>query len=131
VIIQVFEPRHEKRPDLITEHRPARHPLIVITPAVMVRAVQSRRREEPFEPEENTLVAFVHPQSDLRLAAVAAEAPFAGEESEHVALAELVQSLSVVHREFSIASHDGKVARCCFTVKCNVKHFVVSPSSCT
>ena len=84
----------EIRPDVALEDRhqvlrqcgSPRHPLEVVTFAVVVRAVEARSRNPGMQPAEQRLVADVHAKGDLRLPAIAAEVALADQDPDDQAL---------------------------------------------
>jgi hypothetical protein len=63
----------EQRHELIPQEGAACHPLEVVPPAVVIRAVDTTSGERPFQPPVYGLVPDVHAESHLRLAAITAE----------------------------------------------------------
>src|SRR5437588_1526378 len=87
---------------------------------MVVWAVQAARGESLHQPSEQRLVTYVHAEGHLRLLAIAAERPFADQQSDDDAALKLRQT---AHTHFPI---DRSHALCtatpgCFTVKKNVK----------
>src|ERR1700760_2079656 len=76
------EPLIEERYELVAQVRATSHPLKVVSPAVMIRAVQTSTGEGPLQPPEDRLVPDVHPQRHLGLAAVAAEVAFSDQKPD-------------------------------------------------
>ena len=62
------------------QRRPARHPLVVATARMLIRAVKPCPWERPLKPPEQCLVTHVHAQRDLRLLAVATKVTLAYED---------------------------------------------------
>jgi len=83
---------HERH-QLPLQELPARHPLVVASAPVVVRAVEPTRGEDVLQPEEELLVAYVHPQRHLGLTTVASEMPFPDQEPQEEADREVVEAL--------------------------------------
>jgi hypothetical protein len=73
------------RDHLATEAVAASHPLVVVPAAVVVGAVEPAPRDGRDQPSEEPLVPEVHPQGDLRLAAIPAEVPLPDQQAEQEA----------------------------------------------
>ena len=71
----------EERDEEVAEAGAAGHPLVVVTAAVMIGAIQLGARHGFHQPEKERLVVGVHPQRDLGLLPVAAKMPLADEKS--------------------------------------------------
>jgi hypothetical protein len=78
----------EQRQDVLHQRRPAGHPLVVAAAGVVVGPVEAGARKAVHQPAEHRLVAGVHAQDDLRLAAVAAERALADQEPDDEAAVE-------------------------------------------
>ena len=78
-------------------------PLVVRASTVRVRTIELGPRELPLEPAKGSLVADVHPESDLGLEAITAEVAFTKEESDEEALVKVGQRLGGLH-----GKHDGE-----------------------
>src|ERR1700760_2261801 len=76
------EPLIEERYELVAQVRATSHPLKVVSPAVVIRAIQASTGEGPLQPPEDRLVPDVHPQRHLGLAAVAAEVAFSDQKPD-------------------------------------------------
>ena len=76
------EPSVEYRHKFVTQERAPRHPLKVVSPAVMIRAIEAAPGKCPFQPLEDRLVPDVHAQSHLSLATVATEMTFPDQEPD-------------------------------------------------
>lgn len=61
------------------------HPLVVGAASVVVGPVEAAARDTVGEPTEETFVAGVHAEGDLRLASVSPEVALAGEDAEQEA----------------------------------------------
>ena len=64
--------------------------------AVVVRAVEATAREARLEPSEQRLVAYMHPERDLRVAPVSAEGPLADQQACHDAALEVRQGHGLI-----------------------------------
>lgn len=72
----------QERHELFPEEGSPGHPLEVASAAVVVGTVELASGEGLLEPAEEGLVVGVHPQGDVRLAAVSSEVAFADEEPQ-------------------------------------------------
>ena len=63
----------ESRHELIPQVAAARHPLEVVPPVVVIRAIEASSGKRPFQPLEYRLVPDMHAESHLRLSAVTAK----------------------------------------------------------
>jgi hypothetical protein len=88
--------RLEDWQQLLDERRPARHPLEVAPPAVVIRPVEPRARDARFEPAQQRFVTDVHLERDVGLTAVAAEAALAHQQPDDHALIALAQHGGIV-----------------------------------
>src|SRR6266704_751791 len=76
------EPAVEERHEFIAKVWAPGHPLKVVSPAVVIRAIEASTRKGPLQPPEDRLVPDVHSQSHLGLAAVAAEVPLSDQKPD-------------------------------------------------
>lgn len=72
----------EERDQFFSEEGSSGHPLEVAAAAVVVGTVELASGEGLLEPAEEGLVIGVHPQGDVRLAAVSSEVAFADQEPQ-------------------------------------------------
>ncbi len=74
---------------VVNQGFPARHPLVVRPPAMVVGPVEPRVRKAIEEPPEEGLVPDMHSEGHLGLLPVAAKGPFADQEPHEQAAVEV------------------------------------------
>jgi hypothetical protein len=95
VIVQPLAVDGDDRDQHVAEVVAPGHPLVVVTPTVVIGTVESPTGEGGRQPSEELLVADVHAERDLRLASVPSEMPLADEQAEQIAHGEPVELVGV------------------------------------
>ena len=83
------EIRFENWEKVLGESAAAGHPLEIVAVAVVIRPVKLAARKSRLEPAEQSLVAYVHAQGDLRLTPITTEVALADEDPEQQAALEV------------------------------------------
>ena len=81
--------RFEDGEKVLGERAAAGHPLEIVAVAVVIRPVELAAWKPRLEPAEQSLVAYVHAQGDLRLTPITAEVALADEDPEQQAALEV------------------------------------------
>lgn len=110
----------DERDDLVSKVGAPCHPLEVGTSAMLVGTIKAAAREGVLDPAECGFVPYVHPESDLCLAAIATEVRLAHEESDQKPHGEGTRS-RISGRGAGFHTHAATVVRGCVTVMFPVK----------
>jgi hypothetical protein len=76
------QPSVEERNEFVAQVGAPNHPLKVIAPAVVIRAIEAPPGKGPLQPPKDRLMPDVHPQCDVGLAAVATEVTLSDQEPD-------------------------------------------------